>query len=134
LAEAGFHFTPTEPGDDTATCYACDKSLGGWEAGDDPLSEHFTHSSACPWATLMMQQRKKTLLPQGPEMQAAREASFVGWPYEKKRGWTIKARKVSFPTTFMEDLLMIDGTSRLALCAVCRKSGCCCVYLLLDRA
>ncbi|ORY77794.1 hypothetical protein BCR37DRAFT_382696 [Protomyces lactucae-debilis] len=95
LAEAGFHFTPLNPGDDTTTCFACEKSLGGWEAGDDPLLEHVKHSSACWWALLMMQQRTPTLAPQGPQMTAAREASFMGWPYEKKRGWLIKAKKMA---------------------------------------
>ena len=37
LADAGFHFTPTEDEPDSATCIYCNKGLGGWEKGDDPM-------------------------------------------------------------------------------------------------
>ena len=37
MAKAGFVYTPQTSGDDTATCFYCDLSLSGWDAGDNPL-------------------------------------------------------------------------------------------------
>ena len=40
LAQAGFYFAPSADEPDGVTCFLCNKGMGGWEAGDDPLSEH----------------------------------------------------------------------------------------------
>ncbi|OCB91761.1 hypothetical protein A7U60_g961 [Sanghuangporus baumii] len=40
MAKAGFVYTPQSQGDDTATCFYCNLSLSGWDAGDDPTDEH----------------------------------------------------------------------------------------------
>ncbi|KAI0031963.1 inhibitor of apoptosis repeat-containing protein [Vararia minispora EC-137] len=37
MAKAGFVYTPTSPGDDTATCLYCGVSLNGWEEDDNPV-------------------------------------------------------------------------------------------------
>jgi hypothetical protein len=37
FVEAGFYFTPAEDALDTVTCFQCEKTLGGWDATDDPL-------------------------------------------------------------------------------------------------
>lgn len=47
LAEAGFYFTPTEEEEDNAKCIYCEKALGGWEKGDDPVHEHKRRNPDC---------------------------------------------------------------------------------------
>lgn len=37
LARAGFVHTPEQDNEDLATCFYCDRELGGWKATDDPL-------------------------------------------------------------------------------------------------
>ncbi|KAH7105161.1 hypothetical protein BKA62DRAFT_827276 [Auriculariales sp. MPI-PUGE-AT-0066] len=48
MAEAGFVYTPQEPGDDCASCVYCDTSLSGWEPEDSPLEEHRRREKNCP--------------------------------------------------------------------------------------
>lgn len=53
LAQAGFYFTPedaSDDADDQVTCFLCEKKLGGWEEGDDPLQEHAKRGDKCGWA------------------------------------------------------------------------------------
>lgn len=53
LAQAGFYFTPDDADDeedDQVTCFLCEKKLGGWEEGDDPLEEHAKRGDRCGWA------------------------------------------------------------------------------------
>ncbi|KAI8986903.1 hypothetical protein BD414DRAFT_415750 [Trametes punicea] len=40
LARAGFVWSASEPGDDTAICLYCNLSLSGWDMDDDPYQEH----------------------------------------------------------------------------------------------
>lgn len=37
MAQAGFVYTPTVAGDDTASCLYCKISLSGWDEDDDPM-------------------------------------------------------------------------------------------------
>lgn len=51
LALAGFYFDPSAEAPDNCTCFLCGKSLGGWEDGDDPATEHVKHDGLnCGWA------------------------------------------------------------------------------------
>ena len=52
LAAAGFYYTGS--GDETR-CYACNKVLSNWEAGDDPYQEH---KRIYPDCTLSKQAKK----------------------------------------------------------------------------
>ncbi|KAG8229325.1 hypothetical protein J437_LFUL007133 [Ladona fulva] len=55
LAKAGFYWNPSnlygteEQVSDRVTCAFCESSLGGWENGDDPMSEHRRCSNTCPF-------------------------------------------------------------------------------------
>ncbi|XP_046403099.1 death-associated inhibitor of apoptosis 2-like [Ischnura elegans] len=55
LAKAGFYWNPSSicrPDadlSDRVTCAFCNGSLGGWESGDDPESEHRRCLSTCPY-------------------------------------------------------------------------------------
>lgn len=95
LAAAGFYFAPAAAGDDTAVCFLCDKQLGGWTHGDDPVVEHHSHSRTCPWAVVCHERRKPTLVPTGAAMNKAREATFADWPHEKTRGFVGKSKKMA---------------------------------------
>lgn len=48
LAQAGFHYEPTEESDDMASCAYCARTLGGWEKGDDAVHEHMRKKPECP--------------------------------------------------------------------------------------
>jgi len=51
LADAGFFYDPSYDDPDNATCYVCDKELGGWEADDDPHVIHWKKcGQTCCWA------------------------------------------------------------------------------------
>ena len=40
MADAGFHFTPTDAEPDKVTCYACNIEKSGWKLNSDPWIEH----------------------------------------------------------------------------------------------
>ncbi|KAF7309496.1 hypothetical protein MIND_00320400 [Mycena indigotica] len=46
MAHAGFVSTPTEPGDDTGTCFYCNVALGNWDEDDDPMQHHLDRDKA----------------------------------------------------------------------------------------
>ena len=83
------------------TCFCCEKSLDGWEEGDNPYSEHLHFSSDCAWAILMaieqgVNEELQKEDPMSERMQEARRQTFRDqWPHERKRGWTCKTQKVS---------------------------------------
>ncbi|KEF60797.1 uncharacterized protein A1O9_02359 [Exophiala aquamarina CBS 119918] len=118
LAKAGFYYKPLPTSNDNAMCYLCDRSLDGWEADDDPIQEHVTHSSDCGWAILMSLGQDTTTDvntmedPTGQLYVDARRATFsIGWPHESKRGWTCKIEKMVeagwhyAPTTESDDFV-----------------------------
>ena len=76
-------------------CHYCDKELGGWAHGDDPVIEHHSHSKSCAWAIVCNERRRPTLVPTGAAMTKAREATFVDWPHEKTRGFVGKVKKMA---------------------------------------
>lgn len=55
LAKAGFYWNPSNihsldgQVNDRVTCAFCEGSLGGWENGDDPYSEHRRCCNTCPF-------------------------------------------------------------------------------------
>lgn len=54
MAEAGFYFTGNDKERDSVACFLCEKALDGWEATDDPWTEHVRHSPDCEFAKLML--------------------------------------------------------------------------------
>lgn len=47
LAQAGFHFEPTEEDTDNASCIYCGRTLSGWEKTDDAVHEHLRKKPEC---------------------------------------------------------------------------------------
>lgn len=80
-------------------CFLCDKSLDGWEEHDNPLEEHLKHSPTCGWAIMAAIEAGMgnygKVHPLDPFMVEARKATFAGrWPYETKKGFKCKTKKV----------------------------------------
>lgn len=116
LAAAGFYHKPTELSPDNTACFLCERALDGWEADDDPLSEHAKHSPDCGWAVIRDLARWPAHAyaeqlenggvdgddefggledPTGARLTAARRATFGNmWPHSGKRGWLCKPDKV----------------------------------------
>lgn len=88
-------------GSDNVTCFCCEKSLDGWEEGDNAFREHMLYSEHCPWAILMAIEfcaieELMTEDPMSEKMIEARRQTYEdNWPHEKKRGWTCKVQKAS---------------------------------------
>ncbi|KAK4134498.1 hypothetical protein BT67DRAFT_441675 [Trichocladium antarcticum] len=99
LAHAGFFFEPHPKSPDNVVCFLCNKSLDGWEEGDSPLEEHLRHSPTCGWAINAAIEAGHgnygKIHPLDPAMTEARKATFAGrWPYESKRGFKCKTKKL----------------------------------------
>ncbi|KAI1849380.1 hypothetical protein JX266_004875 [Neoarthrinium moseri] len=99
LARAGFYFDPTPEQPDNAVCFLCQKRIGGWEDGDDPVEEHVRLSPGCGWAivTAIESSLGEYHLddPSHPDMMEARKATFGSrWPHEGKRGWKCKVKQM----------------------------------------
>ncbi|KAK4189504.1 hypothetical protein QBC35DRAFT_142473 [Podospora australis] len=99
FAKAGFFFEPYPQSPDNVVCFLCDKSLDGWEPEDNPLEEHLKHSPTCGWAIMAAIEagvgNYKKVHPLDPFMMEARKATFAGrWPYESKRGFKSKIKKL----------------------------------------
>lgn len=83
-------------------CFLCEKSLDGWEETDNPLEEHLKHSPTCGWAIMAAIEagfgNYGKVHPLDPAMIEARKATFAGrWPYESKKGFKCKTKKVGAP-------------------------------------
>ncbi|KAF4982416.1 hypothetical protein FZEAL_1934 [Fusarium zealandicum] len=99
LARAGLFFSPTPQNPDNVICFLCHKGLDGWEAGDDPLLEHLTHSPECGWAVVSAIEAEVGDYaqedPNQPYMKEARKATFAGrWPHDGKKGWKCKTKQL----------------------------------------
>ncbi|EFQ98560.1 hypothetical protein MGYG_01587 [Nannizzia gypsea CBS 118893] len=99
LAHAGFYYTPTALSPDNTTCFLCERSLDGWEEGDDPFTEHLHFSPECGWAIMMAITRKTSDPsqiedPTSSKIADARRATFFSWPHDGKRGWLCKTEKM----------------------------------------
>ncbi|KAL2018239.1 hypothetical protein VTK56DRAFT_1146 [Thermocarpiscus australiensis] len=99
LAKAGFFFKPHPQSPDNVVCFLCAKSLDGWEEHDNPLEEHLKHSPTCGWAITAAIEaglgNYGKVHPLDPFMVEARKATFAGrWPYESKKGFKCKTKKL----------------------------------------
>ncbi|KAK4152324.1 hypothetical protein C8A00DRAFT_34964, partial [Chaetomidium leptoderma] len=99
LAKAGFFFQPHPKNPDNVVCFLCNKSLDGWEETDNPLEEHLRHSPTCGWAIMAAIDagfgNYGKVHPLDPAMIEARKATFAGmWPYESKKGFKCKTKKL----------------------------------------
>ncbi|KAK2041401.1 AT hook domain-containing protein [Colletotrichum somersetense] len=100
LAKAGFVWRPFPDNPDNVACFLCNKSLDGWEQGDNPLEEHLKHSPDCGWAIVAgIAANINDLATEDPasaRMIAARKATFdARWPHEGKRGWKNKIKQLA---------------------------------------
>ncbi|KAK9374846.1 uncharacterized protein V1513DRAFT_464344 [Lipomyces chichibuensis] len=90
MAKAGFIYNPSPQSPDNVTCFLCDKSLDGWNKGDDPKIEHLDHSPLCAWAIIQGSDWKDDEYhdPESSDMLRARFETFgTWWPHDGKRGW-----------------------------------------------
>ncbi|KAI9722108.1 MAG: hypothetical protein M1828_004922 [Chrysothrix sp. TS-e1954] len=101
LAKAGFYYKPTGTSTDNVVCFLCNKSLDGWEEGDNPTSEHLRNVPGCGWAINMGIERRsqdedrEEMNPMDDEMIEARRATFQdSWPHEHRKGWKCKTQKM----------------------------------------
>ncbi|KAK9241158.1 hypothetical protein V1525DRAFT_335125 [Lipomyces kononenkoae] len=98
MAKAGFIYNPSPQSPDNVTCFLCDKSLDGWNKGDDPKIEHLDHSPQCAWAIIHGSDWKDDEYhdPQGSDMERARLETFGNWwPHDGKRGWIPTSQNMS---------------------------------------
>ncbi|KAF2149232.1 hypothetical protein K461DRAFT_296714 [Myriangium duriaei CBS 260.36] len=121
LAFAGFYYNPSPKAEDNVVCFHCHVKLDGWEIDDIPIREHLAHSPDCAWAvstsvTLGNEDRD----PLSEKLLAARLATFgTSWPYEKKRGWKCKSKKLAEAGWCMDPSMAgEDGTT----CFYCNLS------------
>ncbi|KAL2177674.1 uncharacterized protein P884DRAFT_223292 [Thermothelomyces heterothallicus CBS 202.75] len=99
LAKAGFFYEPHLKSPDNVVCFLCEKSLDGWEENDNPVGEHLKHSPTCGWAIMAAIEagygNYGKVHPLDPAMVEARKATFAGrWPYESKKGFKCKTKKL----------------------------------------
>ncbi|KAL2153642.1 hypothetical protein VTH82DRAFT_4797 [Thermothelomyces myriococcoides] len=99
LAKAGFFYEPHLKSPDNVVCFLCEKSLDGWEANDNPVEEHLRHSPTCGWAIMAAIEsgygNYEKVHPLDPAMVEARKATFADrWPYESKKGFKCKTKKL----------------------------------------
>lgn len=85
----------------------CEKSLDGWEENDNPVGEHLKHSPTCGWAIMAAIEagygNYGKVHPLDPAMVEARKATFAGrWPYESKKGFKCKTKKVGRHSRFQD--------------------------------
>ncbi|KAF2227559.1 hypothetical protein BDZ85DRAFT_254506 [Elsinoe ampelina] len=121
LAFAGFYFAPTSNSEDNVKCFHCEVKLDGWEIDDSPLKEHIAHSAECAWAiTTSVALDNEDRDPMSEKLLTARLETFgSSWPYEKKRGWKPKSKKLAEAGWSMDPSLRAeDGTT----CFYCQIS------------
>ncbi|KAK9313259.1 hypothetical protein V1522DRAFT_400342 [Lipomyces starkeyi] len=98
MAKAGFIYNPSPQSPDNVTCFLCDKSLDGWNKGDDPKIEHLDHSPRCAWAIIHGSDWKDDEYhdPESSDMLRARLETFgTWWPHDGKRGWVPTSSNMS---------------------------------------
>ncbi|KAJ0347795.1 hypothetical protein COL154_006765 [Colletotrichum chrysophilum] len=100
LAKAGFVWRPFPENPDNVACFLCNKSLDGWEEGDNALEEHIKHAPNCGWAIVAGIEANVGDLasedPSSARMINARKETFGGrWPHDGKRGWKCKTKQLA---------------------------------------
>ncbi|KAH0443905.1 chromosome segregation protein [Colletotrichum camelliae] len=100
LAKAGFVWRPFPENPDNVACFLCNKSLDGWEEGDNALEEHVKHAPDCGWAIVAGIDANvgdlATEDPSSARMIKARKATFGGrWPHDNKKGWKCKTKQLA---------------------------------------
>ncbi|KAF2757777.1 inhibitor of apoptosis repeat-containing protein [Pseudovirgaria hyperparasitica] len=126
LAHAGFYWKPLPDCLDNVRCFQCDANIDGWESTDNPTDEHLALSPHCAWAIIQgirMRIDNADRVEDDPMSEAmleARIATFGGrWPYEKKKAWKPKTKKLAQAGWFYDPSPTDpDGTS----CAYCSLS------------
>lgn len=113
LARAGFTWRPRPDTLDNVQCCLCNKSLAGWEEGDDALEEHLRHSPHCGFAIVAAiaagYEKYAAEDPSAPYMVEARKATFAEmWPHEGKRGWKCKTKQVYVFSLVLADLAFVS--------------------------
>ncbi|GAM89959.1 hypothetical protein ANO11243_079990 [Dothideomycetidae sp. 11243] len=121
LASAGFYYNPSSKTEDNVNCFHCHVKLDGWEADDIPLLEHLSHSPDCAWAiSTSVALDNEDRDPLSETLLSARVSTFGNaWPYEKKRGWKCKTKKLAEAGWCMDPSMAgEDGTT----CFYCNLS------------
>lgn len=59
MSVAGWHYLSFSPSDDSVQCTYCEKSLSGFEKGDDPIEEHRRRVPDCPFFSYKMAVKPK---------------------------------------------------------------------------
>ncbi|EGY16777.1 uncharacterized protein VDAG_07941 [Verticillium dahliae VdLs.17] len=121
LARAGFSWRPLDGSPDNVQCFLCNKSLDGWEEGDDPLDEHVKHAPQCGWAVCAAIEAGYAGFvsedPNLPRMLEAGKATFAGlWPHDGKRGWKCKTKQLAEAGWKWTPMAEYDD---MATCAYC---------------
>ncbi|EAW07426.1 baculoviral IAP repeat-containing protein [Aspergillus clavatus NRRL 1] len=125
LAHAGFYYNPYETNPDNTTCYLCQRALDGWEAEDNPVTEHLKHSQDCGWAIMMdIEQHSSNPAeiedPTSDNIARARQATFgEQWPHDGKRGWVCQSEKMVEGGWYF---CPTEESNDLASCAYCKLS------------
>lgn len=101
LARAGFFYKPTGDSNDNCMCFVCQRQLDGWEQGDNPIAEHLKHAPRCGWAIhasiteTFKNGGQVTDDPMCEQLAQARQDTFgEHWPYEQKKGWKCKIKRM----------------------------------------
>ncbi|KAJ5096830.1 hypothetical protein N7456_007551 [Penicillium angulare] len=125
LAHAGFFYKPYESNPDNTTCFECGRALDGWEAEDNPVTEHLKHSPGCGWAiTMDIHQGSSNPSsiedPTSDRISQARLATFgSAWPHDGKRGWVCQSEKMVEAGWYF---CPTEEETDLASCAYCKLS------------
>ncbi|KAJ5291964.1 hypothetical protein N7478_001215 [Penicillium angulare] len=125
LAHAGFFYKPYESNPDNTTCFECGRALDGWEAEDNPVTEHLKHSPGCGWAiTMDIHQSSSNPSsiedPTSDRISQARLATFgSAWPHDGKRGWICQSEKMVEAGWYF---CPTEEETDLASCAYCKLS------------
>jgi hypothetical protein len=79
MALAGWCPVYISPSDDTVQCIYCEKSVGGFEKGDDPIEEHRRRVPNCPFFNYNVVLPRKESKSKNA---ASQEALGIGWSSE----------------------------------------------------
>ncbi|KAJ3414821.1 hypothetical protein HDV05_005978 [Chytridiales sp. JEL 0842] len=143
LAEAGFHFTPTQAEADCVTCFVCSATASQWEVSEDPWERHLTVNPNCAWVRLHINglewveafkastsAKKKrgdananvaALVdddaPWSDSMVRARLDTFgPSWPHHQDKKWKCSAEKLAAAGFYYRPTLEEDDSAECLFC------------------